>query len=179
MINTITFLQNRIQYSFNGTNFACLNYIRSYFKYIYKILLLYILKYYFSYLFKKYRRKYRFDEVYPLILSWEKFLMTRDQLMYQPSSQTSVSMLIQAGLILLLWRGLQLGFFVISGWVSNMPSSSSIISDDDSDIELFFKCWPVNQTRQSSTTSFIRHLSFRKPLHRETRIPSYQCMLSR
>lgn len=69
MINTITFLQNRIQYSFNGTNFACLNYIRSYFKYIYKILLLYILKYYFSYLFKKYRRKYRFDEVYPLILS--------------------------------------------------------------------------------------------------------------
>lgn len=97
--------------------------------------------------------------------------MIKDQLMYQPSSQTSVSMLIQAGLILLLWRGLQLGFFVISGWVSNMPSSSSIISDDDSDIELFFKCWPVNQTRQSSTTFFIRHLSFRKPFNRETRIP--------
>ena len=75
-------------------------------------------------------------------------------------------MLIQAGLILLLWRGLQLGFLVISGWVSSMPSSSSIISDDDSDIELFFKCWPAKQTRNGDRSSAAGALlQFQKPLH--------------
>lgn len=93
------------------------------------------------------------------------FRRVRSVQSYPPSSQTSVSMLIQAGLILLLWRGLQLGFLVISGWVSSMPSSSSIISDDDSDIELFFKCWPAKQTRngvRSSAAGVL--LQFQKPL---------------
>lgn len=95
--------------------------------------------------------------------NWKEYLVQS----YPPSSQTSVSMLIQAGLILLLWRGLQLGFFVISGWVSSMPSSSSIISDDDSDIELFFKCWPVKQTKngvRSSAASAL--LQFQKSLRK-------------
>lgn len=96
---------------------------------------------------------------------------------YPPSSQTSVSMLIQAGLILLLWRGLQLGFFVISGWVSSMPSSSSIISDDDSDIELFFKCWPAKQTRNGVRSSAAGALlQFQKSLRKvELKSPPRAC----
>lgn len=70
-----------------------------------------------------------------------------------PSSQTSVSMLMQAGLILLLWRGLQFDFFVISGWVNKVPSSSSIISDEDSDIEIFFR--PEKHTMQFSHKSLF------------------------
>lgn len=56
-----------------------------------------------------------------------------------PSSQTSVSILI--AFKLLLWRGLQFNFALfVTSLVRRIPSSSSIISDEDSESELFFRC---------------------------------------
>lgn len=66
---------------------------------------------------------------------------------YSPSGQTSVSILI--AFRLLLWRGLQFNFvLLVTSLVRSNPSSSSIMSDEDSDSELFFRCWPGMRKRQ-------------------------------
>jgi hypothetical protein len=50
-------------------------------------------------------------------------------------------------LMLLLCFGLQFCFLVVTSRASRIPSSSSMMSDDDSDNELFFICWPADRVK--------------------------------